>query len=230
MNKILQYSTAALFIFLTSSTQALIIDFDGGVAHLSTGVNVSTSDTMTPFYYGNVDYYIEDGVRFDFLGGYGTVGRYYDSFGHPELQNSVVHAHWASLASMRISMVDGSLFDFNYVDLSSNTTSGGGAASGTELSYISNNSGFSQLLPSSDWGLDYLFTGAAGDGIERLWLPTQFDNVEFVDITSDNAYCFGLDNFYINEPPPDPIPAPAPMTLISAGIFGLLITRKALKH
>ncbi len=216
-----------LFLGLIYSgiSSAVIIDFAGGTAYLSDGTSVSTSDTMSPLYYSNVDYYIEDGVKFDFVGGYGIVGRYYDSFSHPEIENSVIHAHWNAVKSMVISMVDGSLFDLNYIDLTSNTTVGGGTATGTELSYISTNSGDSELLPSSDWGIDYISTGAAGDGIERLFLGNEFDGLLSATFTSDNAYCFGLDNFYINEPAP-PIPEPAIISLFVLGLAGLGLSRR----
>jgi hypothetical protein len=207
-------------------SSAVIIDFAGGTAFLSDGTSVSTSDTMSPLYYSNVDYYIEDGVKFDFVGGDGIVGRYYDSFSHPEIENSVIHAHWDALDSMVISMVDGSLFDLNYIDLTSNTTVGGGAATGLERSYIATNSGYSELLPSSDWGIDYISTGAAGDGIERLLLGNEFDGLLSATFTSANAYCFGLDNFYINEPPPPPVPEPAIISLFALGLAGLGFSRR----
>ncbi len=217
-----------LFLGLIYSgiSSAVIIDFAGGTAYLSDGTSVSTSDTMSPLYYSNVDYYIEDGVKFDFVGGYGIVGRYYDSFSHPEIENSVIHAHWDALDSMVISMVDGSLFDLNYIDLTSNTTVGGGAATGLERSYIATNSGYSELLPSSDWGIDYISTGAAGDGIERLLLGNEFDGLLSATFTSANAYCFGLDNFYINEPPPPPVPEPTIISLFALGLAGLGFSRR----
>jgi len=214
----------ALGLVFPASSGAVIIDFNGGTAFLSTGASVSISDTMTsPLYYSNVDYYIENGVKFDFIGGYGTVGRYYDSFaGHSSTEfNSVIHAHWQEVNSMVISMLDGSVFDLNYIDLSSNSTVGGYASTGTELSYITASSGHSELLPSSDWGIDYLSNGAQGDGIERLLLGSEFDAVSYVSFTSDNAYCFGLDNFYINEPAP--MPEPSIIMLMGTGLIGLTL-------
>jgi hypothetical protein len=221
-----------LGLIYSGISSAVIIDFAGGTAYLSNGTSVSTSDTMSsPLYYSNVDYYIEDGVKFDFVGGYGIVGRYYDSFSHPEIENSVIHAHWNELGSvdvlgsMVISMVDGSLFDLNYIDLTSNTTRGGWGATGDELSYIATNSGYSEKLPSSDWGIDYISTGAPGDGIERLLLGNEFDGLLSATFTSENAYCFGLDNFYINEPPP-PVPEPAVISLFALGLAGLGFSRR----
>ncbi len=224
MDRLAKISVILAVLLFSGVAQGLVIDFDGGTAYLSDGTSVTTSDTMTPYYYWNVDYYIEDGVRFDFIGDTGTVGRYYDAFGHPEIENSVVHSHWGTLTAMEITMVDGSAFDLNYLDLSSNTVVGGGAATGGEVSYITSDSGHSELLPSSDWGLDYLSNGTTpGDGIERLWLGSEFDSVLSVTFTSENAYCFGLDNFYINEPPPEPIPEPSPLMLMIIGLTGLIL-------
>ncbi len=205
------------------AAHAVVIDFTGGIAYLSTGATVTPTDTMTS-YYSNVDYYIEDGVKIDFIGGVGIIGPYYDTFGHQEINNSVIHAHWNVLGSIRFSMVDGTNFDLNYMDLSSNTETGGGAASGNELSYVTNDNGDFLLLPSSDWGIDYLSNGVTlGDGIERLWMDDNFDDIAYFDVTSQNAYCFGLDNFYINEeaPPIDPVPEPSTFVLLGSGLASL---------
>lgn len=208
------------------ATQAVVVDFTGGTAHLYDGTDVVTNNTVS--YTDQVDYYDEGGFRFDFIGGYGTVGNYYAIGFRPDgssINDDVVHAHWFSLSSMTITALDGSRFDLNYIDLTSNTVVGGGQADGTEQSYITNDSGYSMLLPSSDWGLDYDYFGATGDGVARLYLDSNFDNVLSVTFTSLNAYCFGMDNFYINEPPP-PIPEPATLALLGLGIAGLGASRR----
>jgi hypothetical protein len=198
---------------------AVVIDFNGGTAYLSNGTSVVVTNTGPV--YSNVDYYIEDGIKIDFIGDVGYIGDYYGQFpGGATLDNSVIHAHWEGpLTAVRFTKVDGSAFDLNYVDLTSNTVVGGGAASGAELSYITPFAGVATLLPSSDWGIDFLSTGLPGDGIERLYLSDAFDQILGFDVTSLNAYCFGLDNFYIDEPPP-PRDVPEPATL---GMFGLLL-------
>jgi PEP-CTERM motif len=206
-------------IGLMSQAGAVVIDFNGGTAYLSGGGSVVITNAGPV--YNNVDYYVEDGIRVDFIGGLGTVGDYYGDFpNNIGLNNGVIHAHWElGLTAVRFTKVDGSAFDLNYVDLSSNTVIGGGAATGAELSYITPFSGVSTLLPSSDWGINFLSTGAPGDGIERLYLDSAFDQILGFDVTSLNAYCFGLDNFFIDEEPP-PRNVPEPTTL---GLFGLLL-------
>ena len=80
------------------------------------------------------------------------------------------------------------------------------------------------LLPSSDWGFDYDYFGATGDDVARLYLGSNFDNVLSVTFTSLKAYCFGMDNFYINEPAP--VPEPTMLALLSLGIAGLGASRR----
>jgi hypothetical protein len=42
------------------------------------------------------------------------------------------------------------------------------------------------LLPSSVRGFDFDYFGARGDGVDRLWLDSNFDNVLSVTVTSIN--------------------------------------------
>jgi len=182
----------------SSPASALIVDFDGGTATLADGTTVVTSNTNLN---NNVVSYVEDGVLVEFIGLTGPsgsfIGNYYpQTLDYPD-PNAVIHTHWSWLQEVRFSMLDGSAFDLNYMDVTSNTIHGGGAADGTEDSWITASNGATVEMPSSDWGWS--------DGFERLWFGPEFDEITYFTVTSTNAYCFGLDNFYINEPPPPPV-------------------------
>lgn len=219
----------SIFLGMTAITFGAVIDFAGGTAYLSDGTTVVTDNDNT---YYDVDYYIEDGFKIDFVNGYGIIGNYYGD-GWPNsgnIHNSVIHAHVFSGIDIQFTKLDGTTMDLNYVDMTSNTEIGGGAATGNELSYITASNGSSMLLPSTDWGIDYLSTGQPGDGIVRLWLSSDFDGITSFLISSQNAYCFGMDNFYIDEEGPSPIPAPGALILAGAGsvIIGWLRRRKTI--
>lgn len=220
-----------MILCLAVSSFGAIIDFAGGTAYLFDGTSVVTDNTG--LWNSIVDYYEEDGMRVDFVGGYGTIGDYYSTGfgtgGGPAYENSVIHAHPFTDIDIVFSKIDGTPFDLTYVDMTSNTDYGGGGASGNELSYITTG-GYSMLLPSSDWGLDYTYFGDPGDGIKRLWLDANFKGITSFTLSSLNAYCFGMDNFYIDQEAPPPIPAPAAIMLgmMGTGLVGWLRRRRSL--
>lgn len=225
LSKALMGLSLAYGIGVAGVASAVVVDFTGGTAYFDGGGSAVTNNTVS--YTDQVRYYDQDGFRFTFYGSAGTVGNYY-AIGQNSgaLRNDVVHAHWTEgTTSMTITAIDGAAFDLNYIDLTSNTTVGGGKATGTETSYISNNGGYLMLLPSSDWGFEYTYFGEVGDGVARLYLDNNFDNVTSVTFRSDNAYCFGMDNFYINEEAPG-IPEPATLVLMIGGLLGLAASRR----
>lgn len=212
-----------LLLGTTSSTFGDVIDFVGGTIYLSGGGTATA--TNTGLWDSVVDYYIEDGMMIDFVGGYGTIGDYYSIGPGGPYNDSVIHAHPFYNIDIVFSRVSGDPFDLNYVDMTSNCIVGGGQSNGTERSYITN--GTSTLLPSSDWGYDIDYFGGAGDGVQRLWLDPSFDDITSFTLSSENAYCFGMDNFYIDEPAP-PIPVPGAVLL---GVLGLSVAGvKLRKH
>lgn len=181
--------TTALQITFLTSTASAVVDFDGGTATRQDGSTVVTSNTSLN---NGVVSYVEDGVLVEFNGLVFDWGSYIgDYYG---VQNSVIHTHWDSLESVTFSMLDGSAFDLNYMDVTSNTVMGGGPADGTEDSWVTASNWATIKLPSVDWG--------SIQEPEKLWFSSDFNNITSFTVTSTNAFCFGLDNFYINEPPP----------------------------
>jgi len=229
MKKLLQLGMVlGLAGLLARPAYGVVIDFAGGTAYFVGGGSAVVTDAGS--YFSNVDYYIEDGIKVDFVGAAGIVGNYYGTgFSRPTpLTNSVIHVHWdAGVSSVLFTKVDGSTMDVNYLDLTSNTVVGGGLASGHEHSYITPIAGSSVLLPSSDWGFDYISTGAPGDGVERLYLSSAFDGILGFSVTSSDAYCFGMDNFYIDEPAPPGVPdSGSTVALLGLALAGMAYASK----
>ena len=217
--KILTSLTVLLLVFgVTGFANAALIDFSGGMVFFGDGTSAETDNTTT--YYG-VDYYVEDSFKIDFIGtDTGIIGDFYDG------QDSVLHAHWdgGSLSSIEVSMLNGSLFDLNAMGLTSNTKRGGMASTGDELTFLTASTGSAMLLPSSDWGIDYLMDGSSGDGVQNVLFGDSYNGISSFTITSENGYCFGIGDFDV-----DPVPEPATVVLFSiglAGLFGTGIRRK----
>lgn len=223
MKSKISFFIAVSFLFFSADfANALIIDFSGGTAYLSDGTSVTTTDTG--LWNSRVNYYEEQGMRIDFIGGFGTIGDYYNnspSGGIGGYGNSVIHAHPFYNIDIVFTKIDGSAFDLTYVDMTSNTLTGGDLASGTEDSYITTNNGYSLKLAPSDWGISYTYYGDVGDGIVRNWMDTNFAGITSFSISSTNAYCFGMDNFYIDQAPPPQVPEPGTIALLGTGLLGL---------
>ncbi len=112
--------TGVMLLGFATASSSAVIDFAGGTAYLTDGTSVTT--TNTGLWEDNVDYYIEDGIRIDFVGGPGTIGDYYNNSpagGIGGYGNSVIHAHPDTGVEIVFSKVDGSAFDLNYVDITS---------------------------------------------------------------------------------------------------------------
>ncbi len=214
---------------VTSACHAVVVDFVGGTAYFDGGGSAVVN--LGDLYNGNVDYYVEDGIKVDFVGGTGIIGDYY-SIGSrpagapPHVVDNVIHAHWFRINSIVFSKVDGSLMDLNYMDLTSNSVVGGGQCDGTESSWVTSLKG-TMKLPSSDWGYDFDYYGTPGDGVARLWMDSNFQGISSFTVTSENAYCFGLDNFYIDQAAPPHTPdAGATAGLLGLAMAGLMALRK----
>ncbi|MCZ2439015.1 MAG: PEP-CTERM sorting domain-containing protein [Burkholderiales bacterium] len=200
--------------------QAVVITFTGGTA---TMLDTTTAVTNGSTVYTGVDYYEEGGFRLDFLPNSGSTGFSTHIGDYYSAGNDVIHAHWAtgaygSVTAIEISKVGGGTFDLNYFILTSNTSTGGGPASGFELAYVEGfasgiSTGAPVLLPPEDWGFP----------ATPVLLGSAFDAVDLVRFYVTNAVdCFGMDEFYIDQAAP--IPEPGALALVGLGLFGALVT------
>jgi hypothetical protein len=219
-------SVLTLSVFMTALAPAAVVSFTGGTAY-----NFSTYDPVTFLptpvasavtdgtqLFGAVDYYIENGFKFDYIGGSGgTIGNYYGG------SNDVIHAHWgqAEMTSIEISKDGGGTFEFNYFVLTSNTLTPGGAPTGFEDVHVQawlngTQVGSDVILPSEQWGFPAL----------DVFFGTDFDNVDKVVITSSHTSfsCFGMDSFYIDQAAP--VPEPTAGALLTLGLGGLIALRR----
>lgn len=211
-------TVASVAVLGTSSARgAITLDFTGGVVtYTGGGTFLPTNTTLSS---GIVDYYIEDGYRFDFIGtpGAQTIGYYYGD----GPANSVLHGHYEpSVTELRVSRVDGTSFNLDSFTLTSNTSYGGGAATGTELlpiraSYDGVTVGHSQFLPPEDWGLTTT---------KQILLGTEFDTIRYFSIIPNNTiYCFGMDNVVVQS-----VPEPTTAWMIVIGLGAVAACRR--KH
>lgn len=208
-------------IFLCSAMQlsAAIVTFTGGVV---TRLDATTPTTNNSVVWDNVDYYEEAGFRLDFLpnsgsAGFSThVGNYYSA------GNDVIHAHWftgtfGSVVAIEITKIGGGTFDLNYFVLTSNTDHGGSTASGNELAFVQGfnsnvSTGPAVLLPSEDWGFP----------ATPIYLNSDFNAVDKVVYTVVNAVdCFGMDEFYIDQPAPSSTPEPT--SIVAWSLVGVCL-------
>lgn len=221
-----------ILLAFADPAKATQINFTGGTVVRN---DSSIQTTNNSGVWDNVDYYTEGGFKLDFIssGGGGfesNIGDYYRA------GNDVIHGHWATghfggLTQIKVTKLDNAAFDLNYFVLTSNTDMGGGAASGNEKAYIHASfdgitSSYSQLLPVDNWGFP----------ATQIFLNSNFDNIKAFWFTVGNAVdCFGMDNFFINEPPPpcdipgtcNKVPEPtANFGLLAFGSLGAIYARK----
>ena len=221
-------SVLVLSFCLAAFAPAAVVTFTGGTAYgnitsfdpvtmMPTTVTSAVTDGTQNF--SGVDYYIENGFKFDYVGGSGgSIGAYYFP-----IANDVIHAHWGvgEMTSIEISKDGGGTFEFNYFVLTSNTLTPGGAPTGFEDVHVQawfNGSivGSDVILPGEQWGFPAV----------DIFFGTDFDNVDKVVITSTHTSfsCFGMDSFYIDQAAP--VPEPTAGALLALGLGGLIALRR----
>jgi len=194
------------------------VTFTGGVV---TRLDATTETTNNIVTWDNVDYYEEAGFKLDFLpnsgsAGFAThVGNYYG------VGNDVIHSHWATgnfgqVTAVEVTKIGGGTFDLNYFVLTSNTEFGGGPASGNEQAFIEGfnsnvSTGTPVLLPPENWGFP----------ASPIFLGSNFDVVDKVVFSvANHVDCFGMDEFYIDQPAPGSAAVPETTSLITWSLLG----------
>ena len=118
----------------------------------------------------------------------------------------MVHGQLWAVTSVEITKIGGGTFDLNYFVLTSNTEFGGTLASGNEQAFIEGfncnvSTGAGVLLPSEDWGFPAV----------SIFLGSKFDSVDKVVFSvANDVDCFGMDEFYIDQPAPGDGTVPEP--------------------
>ena len=213
MNKNL-FPILALSVVMTSLAPAAVVTFTGGTI---TSNNGSTSVTNGSFVQDDVDFYTESGFVLDYIGGSGfssSVGTYYGG------SNDVIHGHWGgNMSSIDIYKAGGGTFDLNYFVLTSNTQMGGSPHTGNESVTIEGflngaSTGTAFLLPPEDWGFPAV----------DVFMSSNFDLVDRVKIVGSNSFCYGMDEFYIDQSAP--VPEPTAGALLALGLGGLIALRR----
>jgi hypothetical protein len=215
-------ATLAVVGLSAVNASAAQITFTGGTVVRLDGSMETTNNIVN---WDNVDYYEEDGFRLDFIPNSGSqgfatnVGNYYGA------GNDVIHAHWATgnfggVTAIDITKVGGGTFDLNYFILTSNTDTGGAPASGNEQAWMEGFVGGVStgliMLPPEDWG----FPG------QQIFVGPEFDAVDTVRFFVTNPVdCFGMDEFFIDEP----APVPEPSTLLLSGLAAMALYRRRKK-
>lgn len=184
-----------------------LIDFTGGTA-VRTDTTTYVTDNVTAYDWQSIDYYVEDGFKFDFTSngnGFATsVGNYFGN------GSDVFHGHAPDLSLTTLTAVDGSSFDLNSFMLTTlvgvNVWSVNALKDGVNVSH-------SVALQEEDWGW--------GLGLDPIIsLGAEFQNVKAVTFTG-NSGGIGFDDFDVNT-----VPAPAPFVLMGLGLLGLRFSQR----
>lgn len=225
MFKRLGSSLLFICLLIAGTASAQVIDFVGGDG-VRPNDSIFVPADNSP--YESVKAYTESGVSMVMEPVDATLllGDYYG------VTESVIHGHWpyggGTMTGIRFALESGDPFDLNYYVLTSNTQTGGGAATGNEMTYIvasqdGSTESFRALLPPEDWGIN--------DGYTEVYLGSEFDGIRaFWFETEGDTYCFGMDKFYINTeaPPPttdDPViigEQATPVPVLSTWALGLM--------
>lgn len=229
----IKISLVSLIFSMSSFSNATVIDFTGGdVTQNNGGVGITNNSAV----FDNVASYVENGFKFElFFTGLpapfsSLIGDYYST------GNDVIHWHWlegpfGEVNEVKISKVDGTTFDLGGFRVSTNTSIGGGASTGTEQVSINTSKALGIFnIASDDWGL-----GAGPDPLISIAASNMlFDDISWFSFTNDNnstAVGMGLDNFFLDEAgdpngtDPTAVPEPSTIAIFALSIMGLASRR-----